>query len=63
MKKFVTLLSLAAVMTCTAQSGAYADNMLTTGAKKVGTAVVWPFKKLGQGLKWCGNGIKHMFGK
>jgi hypothetical protein len=33
------------------------DNKVVAGCKKVGTAIVWPFKKLGQGMKAVGHKI------
>ncbi len=39
------------------------DCKIKEGAKKVGTAMVWPFKAMGKGLKAMGNGAKKMVGK
>jgi hypothetical protein len=62
MKKVMTLLA-ASVVVLSACTAAHADNKVQDGAKKVGSAIVWPFKKMGQGLKAMGNGMKHMVGK
>lgn len=63
MKNLVTLLSAAVVVLSASNSAFAADNKLQDGMKKVGSAVVWPFKKMGQGLKAMGNGMKKMVGK
>ena len=33
------------------------DNKVVTGAKKMGQAIVWPFKKVGQGMKAVGKKV------
>ncbi len=63
MKKLMTLLASCVVVVSACNAASAADNKLQTGMKKVGTAVVWPFKKVGQGLKAMGNGMKKMVGK
>ena len=52
MKKSLAL-GLLSVLAISASTGAAwaDDNKVVAGAKKVGTVIVWPFKKLGQGLK------------
>ena len=62
MKKTITLLS-AAVIALSVCNAAQADSKIQNGAKKVGSAVAWPFKKMGQGLKAMGHGMKKMVGK
>jgi putative cell wall-binding protein len=63
MKKYLTLLSASIVLLSSANAAFAADNKMQEGAKKVGSAIVWPFKKMGQGLKAMGNGMKKMVGK
>lgn len=58
-------LALALIVVATTASAASADGAkimdgAKAGAKKVGNAVVWPFKKMGQGMKAVG---KKMTGK
>ncbi len=62
MKKSLAL-TLLSVIVLSASSGAMAantssDNKVVAAGKKVGCAVVWPFKKVGQGLKAVGSKIK-----
>ena len=62
MKKSLALTVLS-VLVLSATSGAMAanssnDNKVVAGAKKVGQAIVWPFKKVGAGLKVVGNKMK-----
>lgn len=33
------------------------DNVIVKGAKKTGAAIVWPFKKIGSGMKAIGKKI------
>lgn len=63
MKVLMTLLSAAVVIMCSCNSVSAADNAFTNGMKKVGTAIVWPFKQVGKGLKAMGNGAKRLVGK
>jgi hypothetical protein len=58
MKKSLAL-TLLSVLAITASAGAAqaADNKLKDGAKKVGSAIVWPFKKMGEGIKAVGKKI------
>lgn len=60
MKKYAALAIVLAVA-----STAFAPAMAADDgpAKKLGNAIVWPFKKMGQGLKAVGNGIKKPFKK
>lgn len=52
----LTLLSVLAISASTGTAMAD-DNKVVAGAKKVGSAIVWPFKKLGQGLKAVGKKV------
>ena len=63
MKKQLTLLTIAVVLVSAGSAASAADSKLKNGAKKVGAAIVWPFKEVGKGLKAMGNGMKHMVGK
>lgn len=63
MKIYMTMLSAALVVLCSCNTASAADNAMTNGAKKVGAAIVWPFKQVGKGLKAMGNGMKKMVGK
>jgi hypothetical protein len=59
MKKYAALVIVLAVA-----SSAFAPAALAADdgpMKKVGNAIVWPFKKMGQGLKAVGNGTKKIF--
>ncbi|HEY9783841.1 MAG TPA: hypothetical protein V6D17_00475 [Candidatus Obscuribacterales bacterium] len=56
-------LAIAISMACASSAMAADDNKVVAAGKKVGSAIVWPFKKLGQGLKAMGNGAKKMVGK
>lgn len=59
MKKSVALAVLS-VIVLSASSGAAAnaaDNKVVAGAKKVGLAIVWPFKKIGEGMKAVGKKV------
>lgn len=58
MKKSVAL-SVLAVLLMSASVGVAnaADNKVVAGAKKVGVAIVWPFKKVGEGMKAVGKKI------
>jgi hypothetical protein len=55
-------LALALIVAATTAGAAYADaakvmDGAKSGAKKVGHAVVWPFKKVGQGMKAVGKKV------
>lgn len=53
-------LALAAVVVMSAAStsaAVAADNKVVAGAKKVGVAIVWPFKKIGEGMKAVGKKV------
>lgn len=65
MKNILPLGLLLAIAVSGTTGAAYAadDNVVVKGAKKAGSAIVWPFKKLGQGLKAMGSGAKKMVGK
>jgi hypothetical protein len=52
-----------AICSFTANAAQAEDSKVKEAGKKVGSAIVWPFKKLGQGLKAMGNGAKKMVGK
>jgi hypothetical protein len=58
MKKSVALAVLS-VIVLSASTGAAnaADNKVVAGAKKVGVAIVWPFKKIGEGMKAVGKKV------
>ncbi|MBZ0295055.1 MAG: hypothetical protein K8L99_21000 [Anaerolineae bacterium] len=58
MRKIGTLLVAMTVAAVVAQSPALAED---AAIKKVGGAIAWPFKKLGQGVKAAGNGAKKVF--
>lgn len=45
------MLTVLALSASSGSAAVAADNAVVAGAKKVGTVIVWPFKKLGQGLK------------
>ena len=54
--------ALLSVLVLSASSGALAaktssGNPVMAGAKKVGFAIVWPFKKVGAGLKAVGHKV------
>ena len=60
MKKSLAFALLSA-MILSASNGAMAagsDNKVVAAGKKVGQAIVWPFKKMGEGMKAVGNKIK-----
>lgn len=55
-------LALAVIIAATTAGAANADaakivDGAKTGAKKVGHAIVWPFKKVGQGMKAVGKKV------
>ena len=58
MKKYL-LLSTALLITLnsTGTAALADDNKVVAGAKKVCNAIVWPFKKIGEGLKTAGKKI------
>lgn len=45
------------VLTASTSAADAADNKVVTGAKKVGNAIVWPFKKIGEGAKAVGKKV------
>ena len=58
MKKSLTLTMLALLAISTTSTAALsADNKVTCGCKKIGTAIVYPFKKLGAGMKAVGKKV------
>ena len=58
MKKFLRLSVILLIALNSMGTAALADdNKVVAGAKKVGSAVVWPFKRIGQGLKALGKKI------
>lgn len=61
MKKYAALAIVVAVATTAFAPAAMAAD--DGPMKKVGNAIVWPFKKMGQGLKAVGNGMKKPFKK
>jgi D-arabinose 5-phosphate isomerase GutQ len=63
MKKSLAVGLMIAICTFTATAAQAEDNKIQAAGKKVGNAIVWPFKKMGQGLKAMGNGAKKMVGK
>lgn len=60
MKKYAALVVVLAVASTAFAPAQAADD---SPVKKVGNAIVWPFKKMGQGLKAVGNGTKKIFKK
>lgn len=60
MKKYAALMLALAVASTTFAPVQAADD---SAVKKVGNAITWPFRKMGQGLKAMGNGAKKMVGK
>lgn len=63
MKKNFALGLAVALAVSSASAASAEDSKIKAGAKKVGGAIAWPFKKVGQGLKAMGNGAKKMVGK
>jgi len=57
MKKYAALILVLAVASTAFAPAQAADD---SPIKKVGNAIVWPFKKMGQGLKAMGNGAKKI---
>lgn len=57
MKKYAALLLALAVASTTFVPAQAADD---SAVQKAGKAIVWPFKKMGQGLKAVGNGAKKL---
>lgn len=47
--------ALLVALTLAGQEARAEDSKLVAGFKKVGSAIVWPFKKMGEGLKAIGN--------
>ncbi len=52
-----------AICSFTASAAQAEDSKIKEAGKKVGAAIVWPFKAVGKGLKAMGNGAKKMVGK
>ncbi len=63
MKKSLAVGLMIAICSFTVSAAQAEDSKIKTAGKKVGNAIVWPFKKMGQGLKAMGNGAKKMVGK
>ncbi|MBP7862524.1 MAG: hypothetical protein KIT34_09600 [Cyanobacteria bacterium TGS_CYA1] len=64
MKRVLSVLLVAGLVSfACANSASAEDNKVKAGAKKVGNAIVWPFKKMGQGMKAMGEKTKKMFKK
>ncbi len=58
MNKSVALTLLSTIVLASSTGSAVAaDNKVVAGAKKVGTAIVWPFKKVGEGMKAVGKKV------
>ncbi len=58
MNKSVALTLLSTIVIAASTGAAVAaDNKVKAGAKKVATAVVWPFKKVGEGMKAVGKKV------
>ncbi len=58
MKKYLPVAVVLGIALTNVGSDASAeDGKVVAGAKKVGNAVTWPFKKVGQGLKAVGKKI------
>ena len=58
MRKSLAIALVSLFMVCASGANAAntsSDNPVVAGAKKVGTAIVWPFKKIGQGMKAVGH--------
>lgn len=56
MKKYFPMCLMVIIAANSTGSPAWADdNKLVAGVKKVGSAIVWPFKKVGQGFKAVGK--------
>ena len=53
----VSALFLIASSGAMAANSSSSDNKVVAGAKKVGSAIVWPFKKMGEGMKAVGKKI------
>jgi len=58
MRNIGNILVALTILAVTAQSPAMAED---SAVKKTGNAIAWPFKKLGQGVKAAGNGVKKVF--
>ncbi|HEY9790995.1 MAG TPA: hypothetical protein V6D22_11385 [Candidatus Obscuribacterales bacterium] len=56
----VSAFVLSATAGAMAANSSNSDNKVVAGAKKVGNAIVWPFKKVGEGTK---NAWKKVTGK
>jgi hypothetical protein len=54
----LTLLSVIILSAGSAASAANSDNKVVAAGKKVGQAIVWPFKKVGAGLKAVADKVK-----
>lgn len=57
MKKYAALILALAVSSTAFAPAQAADD---SAVQKVGKAIVWPFKKVGQGLKAVGSGAKKL---
>ncbi len=51
MKKASVFVALMAVLSVSSSPAFAEDKPVVSGVKKVGTAIVWPFKKVGEGMK------------
>ncbi|MDZ4838152.1 MAG: hypothetical protein SGJ27_30585 [Candidatus Melainabacteria bacterium] len=58
MKKYAALMLVIAVASTTFATPVQAAD--DSAVKKVGNAITWPFRKVGQGLKAMGNGAKKL---
>ncbi|HIA51820.1 MAG TPA: hypothetical protein EYN91_06985 [Candidatus Melainabacteria bacterium] len=63
MKKSLAVGLMIAICSFTATAAQAEDSKIKEAGKKVGSAIVWPFKAVGKGLKAMGNGAKKMVGK
>jgi len=63
MKISMTVISIAIALFASMSPAPAADGKLQEGMKKVGAAIVWPFKKMGEGLVALGHGAKKLVGK
>lgn len=58
MKKSIALAAMAVIVFSASVGAANAaDNKVVAGAKKIGVAIVWPFKKVGEGMKAVGKKV------
>ena len=56
---FSYFLAAALIGACLQSPALAGENKLAKGAQKIGQAVIWPVKKLGQGMKAAGTGVKN----